>query len=505
MHPRLHSLLVIAIALSAPLIVPAALSQPPQPPPAPAAQPVTTPPQRWKGIIEIRGLKLDFGVTLSPGTSGHPAAGTLDIPLQGLKAVSLSDVSVSAEELKFTLALPGTPPGSQAVFALKIAPDGKSAKGELRQSGVTAPVSAELVPEGTEMTFGPARPQEPKPPFPYTARDVTYTNAKDGTTLAGTITLPPGPGPHPAVVMITGSGAQDRDESLLGHKPFLVIADHLSRHGIAVLRADDRGVGGSTGNVSDATAQDSVGDVLAAVALLKTLPEIDHARIGVIGHSEGGIIGPMAAAASHDVAFVVMLAGTGVKGRDILTMQSEAIMRAAGLKEDLVAKVTVQHKHLMDMIEQNAPPAEIEAATLALVKVQVEANASVSGGARPSDAELDQAVKQQMAALDSKWFRSFLFYDPRDALRHVTVPVLALNGSLDVQVPPKANLPEIEKALKEAGNTDITVREMPGLNHLFQTARTGGPSEYAEITETFSPAALDIITQWILAHSAPTK
>jgi fermentation-respiration switch protein FrsA (DUF1100 family) len=447
-------------------------------------------------------MKLDISVALAPGSEGKPASGTIDVPMQSVKAAALSDVIISSEELKFTLVIPGAPGSGRGVFELKLAADGASATGELHQSGASVPVRLERIPEGAPVDSGPKRLQEPKGPFPYSRREVSYTNAKDGTKLAATLTIPEGPGPFPAVVMITGSGAQDRDETIFLHKPFLVIADHLTRHGIAVLRADDRGVGGSTGSVSDATAEDSVGDALAGIACLKGVPEIDKARIGLIGHSEGGIIAPKAAAASHDVAFIVMLAGTGLKGGDILTMQSEAIMLASGVNKDLVARATEQHKWLMDLLERSAPRAEIAGAIRELAITQRQGEP----GAQPyTDAQLEALVGQQISELDSKWFRSFLSYDPREALRRVKAPVLALNGSLDTQVPAKANLAEIEKALKEAGNTDFAVRELPGLNHLFQTAKTGGPDEYMRIEETFSPEALRVITDWIVEHTRAGK
>ncbi len=506
--PRTFPRIIVALAAAVSSFVSFSSAQPPGSERAPSAvaQPAGVP-QRWKGVVEIRGIKVDFGVLLQPATGDTPARGTIDIPPQGIKGAALSDVSINAEELRFTLAIAGGARENAAVFALKVAPGGKTAKGQLTQSGVVAPVTVELVPEGAPMSYGLGRPQEPRPPFPYVARDVTYTNAKDGTKLAGTLTLPEGPGPFAAVVMITGSGAQDRDESIGGHKPFLVIADHLTRRGIAVLRADDRGVGGSGGSVMDATAEDTVGDVLAGVALLKTVAEIDGAKIGVIGHSEGAIVGPMAAAASRDIAFVVMLAGTGVKGREILTMQSEAIMRAAKIDPALIAGVTALHRALMDQIERNAPEGEIADAIRELARAQVKVSNAVAGGAapEPTDDQLDATVRQQLGVLNTKWFRSFFLYDPREALRRVKVPVLALIGALDVQVPAKDNLPEIEKALKEAGNTDATVRELPGLNHLFQTAATGGPAEYATIDETFSPAALAVISDWIAAHTSARK
>ena len=282
-------------------------------------------PQRWKGEIELPGVKLEFVALLTPAQGDAPAAGTLDIPMQGLKDGPLSEVVVSHERIAFVLALPQMPPQAHARFSAALAPDGQSAKGELRQSGGVFPVSMTRI--APDAAVGPSRPQEPKPPFPYTQRDVTYVNAQDGTTLAGTLTIPPGDGPHPVAVLITGSGPQDRDETILGHKPFWVLADHLSRRGIAVLRSDDRGVGGRAA-APQSTAHDFAADVLAAVAFLHTQPEIDARNIGVIGHSEGGIVGPIAASRSADIAFVVILAGTGINGRDILTLQSAAIMRA---------------------------------------------------------------------------------------------------------------------------------------------------------------------------------
>jgi pimeloyl-ACP methyl ester carboxylesterase len=474
-----------------------------QPTPPPQAAPkaaASSGAQRWKGVVELpQGVKLDIGVMLMPARDGGAASGTIDIPMQGVKGAALSEVKISGEEIGFTIAGPGA--DASAVFTLKPSPDGKAAAGEIRQAGATMPVKLERIPEGASTDIGPPRPQEPKPPFPYAQRELTYTNAKDGTTLAGTLTIPEGAGPFPAVVMITGSGAQDRDETLLGHKPFLVIADHLTRHGVAVLRADDRGVGGSTGSVAEATAEDEVGDALAGVALLKSVPDIDGAHIGLIGHSEGAIVAPMASAQSADVAFIVLLAGPGLKGRDLLTMQSEAIMRAAGQEEGAITKATTLHRGLMDALERGADRAEIESAIRELAAAQRE------GMRAPplSDQQMNAIVKQQVMSLQTRWFKSFLFLDPREALRGVKAPVLALNGSLDTQVPAKANLGEIEKALRNGGNKDVTARELPGLNHLFQHARTGSPEEYAQIEQTFAPEALAVITDWVVAHTRPGR
>ncbi|NJD20351.1 MAG: alpha/beta hydrolase, partial [Gemmatimonadetes bacterium] len=339
------------------------------------------------------------------------------------------------------------------------------------------------------------RPQHPKPPFPYRAEEVAIPPGTPGVTLAGPLPLPQGTGPFPAVVLVSGSGPQDRDESLMGHKPFLVLADHLTRKGIAVLRYDDRGVGKSTGSFSTATSEDFAADALAAVAFLKARGDVG--AVGIAGHSEGGLIGPLAASRSADVAFLVMLAGPGLPGEEILYLQGDLIARAGGASE-----------------AQTAANRRIQEAMFGVVRTQPDSTAAVTEmqhalqetlASLPADirrameAELTPAaLDAQIRQVNSRWFRFFLTYDPRPTLAKVRVPVLALNGALDLQVPAEANLREVEAALKRGGNADVTARLLPGLNHLFQTARTGSPSEYADITETMSPAALEAVSSWIL-------
>lgn len=462
---------------------------------ASAAQPEA---QRWKGVIELPGMKLEFSVRLSPAGEAGEASGTMDIPMQGLSGAELSEVEMTPEALAFTLALPSMPANAHAHFFARLEADGTTARGELRQAGSTFPLVLERIAADAEV--GPPRPQHPTPPYPYTQREVAYTNAQDGTRLAGTLTLPPGPGPHPVVVLITGSGPQDRDETIFGHKPFLVIADHLTRRGVAVLRADDRGVGGSTGSVSESTSHDFSQDVLAAVAMLKTIPEIDPARIGLVGHSEGGIIAPIVAAESRDIAFIVMLAAPGLRGRDILTLQTGALFRAAGVQGEPLESVLKHHRRLMDLIERQAEKDELAAAARDLIRSQQ----AIQGGVA-DESQIESTAEQALRSLDSPWFRHFLMLDPREALRRVRVPVLALFGELDLQVPPRENMPEVEKALMEAGNRDVTIRELPRLNHLFQTATTGLVAEYAVIEETIAPATLEVMTEWILARTGPAK
>jgi pimeloyl-ACP methyl ester carboxylesterase len=328
------------------------------------------------------------------------------------------------------------------------------------------------------------RPQNPVKPYPYRDEDVTYRNEPAKIELAGTLTLPPGKGPFPAVLLITGSGQQDRDESILGHKPFLVLADHLTRKGIAVLRVDDRGAGKSGGTFATSTSADFATDVEAGLAYLNTRPEIDHRKTGLIGHSEGGMIAPMVAARNPSVAFIVMMAGTGVSGAEVLPAQVTAIVEASGKSHEEAVKDGANERQILTLIEQGASIDAIEKRMQEL-----------------SNHAPDEQTKAQVKQLQSPWFRFFLKYDPAVDLRKVKCPVLALDGEKDRQVLPDQNLPAIRKALEAGGNRHFEIEKIPGLNHLFQTAKTGAPGEYAEIEETISPVALNRISTWILRQT----
>jgi hypothetical protein len=362
-------------------------------------------------------------------------------------------------------------------------------------------VKLPLVLKKTDKLSEARRPQTPKAPFPYKSEDVTYPNESARIILGATLTLPEGKGPFPAAVLITGSGAQDRDETLLGHRPFAVIADALTRRGIAVLRVDDRGVGKSTGSQADATSADFATDVAAGIAYLKTRPEVDPKRIGLVGHSEGGLIGPMVAAKSpEDVAYLVLLAGTGVNGAEILKAQSALILKAAGMPEGLVGAQSRLLAEILKVVaeekDDKAAEARFELLTRAALAALPEADRkSLAAQAGPSG-------KAQFLRVKSPWFRYFLTFEPKTALAKVRCPVLALNGDKDLQVPPEQNLPAIEAALKSSGNDRVTTRVLPGLNHLFQRCKTGAPSEYATIEETFDPAALKVVADWIVATTS---
>lgn len=333
----------------------------------------------------------------------------------------------------------------------------------------------------------PKRPQTPQPPFPYKQHEIAYTNPADGTRLSGTLTVPEGGGPHPAAILISGSGGADRDATAAGHKPFLVIADYLTRRGVAVLRVDSR----KADEYLNSTVEDFVGDVSAGIAFLRKRPEVNASRIGVVGHSMGGMIAAAVAAKAEGLAFAVMLAGPAVPIRDLSQMQRGQRLRSRGMSEEEVRKRLSASLALYDRLAAGEDDAPLREELMGLIKLQLPPEVALT------PEQLGEVVKQEMMTLRSRYYKFLHNYDPRAALRKVKCPVLALNGSLDQAVAPRDNLGEIEKALREAGNPDATVVEFYGLNHFFQVAKTGSPLEIGQIEETISPKALQIIAGWI--------
>jgi len=341
----------------------------------------------------------------------------------------------------------------------------------------------------------PQRPQTPKPPYPYKQREVAYANPADGTQLVGTLTIPEGVGPHPAVILIPGAGVADRDVTQAGHKPFLVIADYLTRRGIVVLRVDSR----KADKYFNSTAEDFATDVLAGISFLKKQPEIDGHRIGLIGHSLGGMVAPMVAAKSTDVVFAVLLAGSVLPIRDISQMQRGQMLRARGLSEDEVRRRLNFSLVLYDRLAAGEDNAPLREDLREFIKLQLPAKMALT------PEQLDGILKQELTRVGSSFYKFLHTYDPHVALRQVKCPVLAMNGSLDQAVTARENLEEIEKALRAAGNSDVAVMELYGLNHFFQVAKTGSPSEIVQIEETISPQVLQIMTGWIRLHAGLDK
>jgi fermentation-respiration switch protein FrsA (DUF1100 family) len=441
----------------------------------------------FSGAVDVQGMmKLDMSIALATTPAGN-WIGHLDVPAQMAHGLPLAEVARD-DTGSITATLPGPVP---AHFELRLEDDGRRLAGSMSQGAIVMevdfPRDAGYV--GSTMR----RPQHPSPPYPYEAREVEIEHP-DGHTLAGTLTIPPGPGPFPAAILITGSGPQDRDETVMGHKPFLVLADHLTRRGIAILRYDDRGFARSTGTFDGATSADFATDAAAAFAFMVAQESIDANAVGLIGHSEGAIVAPLVTQSEGRVAFVVLMAGPGVPGDEILRIQAEKIMRAEGAGDDRIAWQLEQQQEIFSQMKA----IEDDEALRAAIRPIVEKAVREQGGDDPGD--VDEIVDAQLAQLLSPWMRFFMAHDPRPSLRAMRCPVLALNGTLDLQVWHEQNLDEIDRVIRSAGG-DVTIRRYENLNHLFQPAETGAVSEYARIETTMDERVLEEIAAWIVEET----
>jgi uncharacterized protein len=339
--------------------------------------------------------------------------------------------------------------------------------------------------------------QDPKPPFPYQAQDVTFRNLKAGIELAGTLTIPEGKGPFPGVLLITGSGSQNRDEEAMGRKPFLVIADYLSRNGIAVLRCDDRGVGKSKGHFSSATTYDFADDAEAAFTFLLKQAPVDKKNVGMAGHSEGGTIASIVASRNKKVKFIILLAGPGVNGKEILKAQTIKFMQGAGDKPGKITAALKMNADIVRILKHEPDSAK------ALRLLKEAAGHDLKSDTSIVASERDAFFRQVIAGLpmmNTPWIRTFLVLDPGAYLRKVKCAVLSLNGSKDMQVICDVNQQAIGNALTEGGNKNFKLQKLEGLNHLFQHCKTGLPTEYGSLGETFAPEALSAVKDWILSQ-----
>ena len=435
----------------------------------------------WNGVLNVMGNQLTLVFHIEKADSGYTA--TFDSPDQGSLGIPFTSVEYDAQAITLNARNIGA--------FYKGTVTGDSLTGTWNQGGQVFALNMSRN-EVQKESYN--RPQEPQKPYPYITKEVTFSNESDSLTLAGTLTLPQGSGPHPAVVLISGSGPQNRDEEVFGHKPFLVLADHLTRNGIAVLRYDDRGTAESTGNYAAATSKDFAQDVVHAVAFLKNQAMIDSSNIGLIGHSEGGLIAPMAANQSTDVSFVVLLAGTGVTGKEISLMQAQTL-----------TPLDIPDREAFQQFNKKAIEIASSDKDISVLREELaqhyQRSKSILKQMLPEGMDVDAFIKQQVETSLRPWSRFFYNYDPATELRQLTVPVLSLIGTRDVQVPAKMNHPAIRRALKEAGNKDYTIKELKGLNHMFQESESGTMQEYAEIEQTIAPAALNEITQWILDHT----
>ena len=440
---------------------------------------------KWSGQLKVQGMELLIVFNVTQDEQGQYQA-TMDSPDQGASGIPVSSVSFEHNQARFEVKM------AQGFYQGKLTEDGQTLEGEWSQ-GQAFPLTLKKNQTLKQLK----RPQEPTAPYPYLEEEVRYQNPSAGIELAGTLTLPKGKGTFPAVILISGSGPQDRNQAIMGHKPFWVLADYLTRHGIAVLRYDDRGVAQSGGNFSQATSLDFASDVVAGIEYLKSREDINAKKIGLIGHSEGGLIAPIVAAQHTDVAYSVLLAGPGITGHEISMKQVSMILRANKVSEKAIKAAMSINKTMIGLLDDDHLSEQLIQKTYqeqwnSLEKdVQDELDTIGAG-------EFNQ---QQVQQLLSPWYRYFSQHDPYPWLLQVKSPVLAINGDKDVQVIAEDNLPAIEKALKEGGNRDYQIKTFSGLNHLFQNANTGLINEYSKIEETIAPEVLEFVTEWVLKQA----
>ncbi|WP_216678837.1 alpha/beta hydrolase family protein [Hymenobacter siberiensis] len=412
--------------------------------------------------------------------AGGPRTATLDIPAQHANGL-VRQFTAPADSVYLRLRQP-----MAAQFAGRRSADGQQLTGEWQQGLRSFPLTFSRA-DGAKAA-GPNRPQTPQPPFPYQSADVMFKNEKASITLAGTYTVPAAMGPFPAVVLLTGSGPEDRNETIFSHQPFAVLADYLTRHGIAVLRFDDRGVGQSGGTQKGMTSADYTTDAQAALAWLRAQPGIRKSQVGLLGHSEGGTAAIGAAGQPAGPDFLVLLAAPGVAGDELIVQQSLALVGLNISDPAQLAALEKQQRSMTRIIQKTPDDAQARTQLMALYNPTNAPNTAA-------------AMEAQYAVMVSPFYRHLLADRPAQTLAKVHCPVLALGGSNDRQVPAALNLAATAAGLKAAGNRDVTTKELPGLNHLFQTAATGSPAEYSTIEETLAPAALALIGDWIAQHT----
>jgi fermentation-respiration switch protein FrsA (DUF1100 family) len=437
----------------------------------------------WKGVLVAGERRIPLAFHIRAKEGGLEA--TWDSPSQGAKGLATTRLSYVEGLLTIEIAL------VHGSFEGRLSADGSTIAGRWRQGGAELPLELRR-----DLDFAaPSRPQHPRPPFPYISEELAIEGGAPGVLLAATLLIPEGEGPFPAVVLVTGSGPQDRDETILEHKPFLVIADFLARRGIAVLRYDDRGVAASTGDYQAATTLDFAADAQAALAVLGRRPRIDPAKTGIVGHSEGAIVADIVASRDPAAAFIVLLAGPGLRGEELLYLQGEALARASGASRAEIERAMAVNRSLYAAALAPGEGAAAEASVRKAYLAYVDGEGELSGAER--EAELRQ-TETVVASLANPWMRSFLALDPAPYLAALAIPVLAMGGTKDLQVPVDENLAAIRAAIGPRAR--LSTLRFEGLNHLFQHAKTGLPSEYGTIEESFAPEALEALAAWILAR-----
>lgn len=441
---------------------------------------------RWEGTLSFSGTQIPLVFNIEQVSNGWKAS--LDSPSQGAVGIPVDSLRLEGDSLILLL------PRMGVKYAGKLGASFRTIQGEWKQGGLSLPLNMQK----TADEAGNKRPQEPTEPFPYHSEDIQFENKEAGITLAGTFTRPKEDGQYPAVVLVSGSGPQDRDETILEHKPFFVLADYLTRQGIAVLRYDDRGFAQSQGNFIKSTTNDFAGDAAAAVAYLQYRPDVKANQVGMLGHSEGGLIAPLVAQQDVPLAFTVLLAAPALPGHELMVAQVGTLSKAQGSSTELIEQRKKLQGELLSIVlhEQDSTEAAQKLKDLfsmAYEEMALQANNSGT----PSQAQ----INAQVAQLLSPWYRNFIAYNPQPALNELSVPTLALYGGKDVQVPAELN----KKAIHSLGNELIQIKVFPEMNHLFQPATTGLPQEYGQIETTLAPEVLETISQWILEQIPPTE
>ena len=437
---------------------------------------------KWNGILKVQGMQIRIAFNVSKTDSGYKS--TMDSPDQKAFGIPVETTSFTNGIIKFAI-----PKG--LIEYLGAVKNDSTIIGHLNQAGQAMPLNLSRNEVQKEKVL---RPQEPVKPYPYYTEDVTFKNQKANITLAGTLSLPKQEGNFPVVVLISGSGPQNRDEELKGHKPFLVLSDFLTKNGIAVLRYDDRGTAESKGDFSKATSVDFASDVDAAVNYLLSRKEINKNKIGLMGHSEGGIIAPMVAVQNQHVKFIVLLAGTGIPGDQLLLLQQELVARVMGVNEIDIQKEKTINTGAYSIITKATDDKKLKTDLSAYYTKAYKDNPVNDSSKSMSTADM---VKFQVENFTTPWIEYFIKYNPAPTLQKVKCPVLAIGGDKDLQVPATINLEAIKTALTKGGNKNVTTKQLPKLNHLFQECTTGSPNEYGQIEQTFSPTAMAVILNWL--------
>lgn len=438
----------------------------------------------WNSILEANNIKLRIVFHINE-VSKDSLVATMDSPDQGAKNLPATSCVFTNNQLTIKM------DQFRIVFSGNYDATLNQISGTFTQAGH----SLALTFTRNEQTIETKpNPTEPQPPYPYNSENVFFKNKKDNVTLAGTLTYPKTGNHFPVAVLVTGSGPQNRDEELLGHKPFLVLSDYLTRRGYAVLRYDDRGCFQSTGNFATATTIDFAEDANAAVEYLKTRKEINPQKIGIIGHSEGGLIAPIVAVRNPAVNYIVLMAGPGEKGSQILLSQQSLIAKANGVSDDLIKQQTAVNAHIFNLADSISDTDSLKKSLKNYLYNEIKHNSLLQTQAGDN---ISQFIDTQIQQITSPWMLTFLRFDPQPTLEKVRCKVLAIAGSKDLQVDPVINLNSIRNALTKGGNKQFSIKEINDLNHLFQECTTGSPNEYAGITQTISPMALETIFNWL--------